>query len=209
MDFRHPFRVVTPTLDGDVLALLARADEGFSGRQLHRLLGRASEPGVRRAAERLVGQGIVLRHEVGRAKVYRLNRHHLAAAHVEGLAELRATLIARLRTSLKSWDEPPLTAILFGSAARGEATPQSDIDLLLVRRESIDEDSPIWREQLSKLERDATEWTGNDARVLEYGAKELADQGVAAVVAEAVSGGIELFGDSRRRLREQLGRSGR
>lgn len=209
MDFRHPFRVVTSTLEGDVLFLLAQADEGFSGRQLHRLLGRASEPGVRKAAERLVTQGIVLRHEVGRAKIYRLNRRHVAAMYIEGLAELRAILIARLRSTLKSWNEPPLTAILFGSAARGEATPQSDIDLLLLRREDIDEDSPVWRKQLSELERDATEWTGNDARVLEYGAKELADEGVAAVVKEAISGGIELFGDSRRRLREQLSRSGR
>lgn len=200
MDFRHPFRVVTPTLEGDVLALLARAEEGFSGRQLHRLLGRASEPGVRKAVERLVDQGIVRRQEVGRAKVYRLNRQHVAAAHIEGLAELRTTLISRLRATLKGWDEPPFAAILFGSVARGEATPQSDLDLLVVRDRGVDEDSPVWVGQLSELEREATEWTGNDARILEYGVAELADRDVAAVIGEAISEGIELFG-SRRRLR--------
>lgn len=167
------------------------------------MLGRASEPGVRRAAERLVGEGIVIRHEVGRAKVYRLNRRHLAAPHVEALADLRATLVERLRLTLKGWETPPLIATLFGSAARGKATPQSDLDLLLVRREEIEEDSPVWRKQLFDLEREATEWTGNDARILEYGAEELADEDVAALVVEAVSDGIELFG-SRRRLRERL-----
>lgn len=208
MDFRHPLRIVTPTLDGDVLELLARANEGFSGRQLHRLLGRASEPGVRRAAERLVGQGIVLRQEVGRAKVYRLNREHIAAAHVEGLAELRTILISRFRTALDSWEEPPFAAVLFGSVARGEASPRSDLDLLLVRRQAVDQDSPTWREQLSRLEREATEWTGNDARILEYGVEELADRGVAGVVGEAISDGIELFG-SRRKLRNRVGAKAR
>jgi predicted nucleotidyltransferase len=203
MDFRHPLHVVTPTLDGDVLELLARADEGFSGRQLHRLLGRASEPGVRKAAERLVRQGMVLKQEVGRAKVYRLNRQHVAAAYVEGLAELRTILISRFRTILDSWEEPPFAAILFGSVARGEAGPRSDLDLLLVRCQTVDQDSLGWRGQLSRLEREATEWTGNDTRILEYGVEELEDRGVAGVVEEAISDGIELFG-SRRKLRNRV-----
>jgi DNA-binding transcriptional ArsR family regulator len=208
MDFRHPFRLVTPTLDGDVLAVLARAEEGFSGRQLHRLLGRASEPGVRKAAERLVDQGIVLRNEVGKAKVYRLNRQHLAAAHVEGLAELRTSLISHLRTTLGGWEEPPLAGILFGSVARGEATPRSDLDLLLVRRRAVDEDSAVWQEQLSNLQRAATEWTGNDTRILEFGEEELAELAVAAVVEAAITEGVELFG-SRRSLRNRLAREAR
>ena len=62
----------------------------------------------------------------------------------------------------------------------------------------MDEDSPGWLEQLASLEREATEWTGNDARVLEYGEKDLANQRVSAVVEEAISDGIELFGSSRR-----------
>lgn len=93
MDFEHPFRAVAPTLDGDVLTVLARADEGFSGRQIHRLLGQGSEQGIRKAAERLVEQGVVLRSQVGRANVYRLNRKHVAAPHIEGLAALRAEVL--------------------------------------------------------------------------------------------------------------------
>jgi hypothetical protein len=80
----------------------------------------------------------------------------------------------------------------------------SDLDLLLVRRRAVDEDSPVWLEQLAGLERKATEWTGNDARVLEYGEEDLAVREVAAVVDEAIADGIELFG-SRRRLRRSIG----
>jgi predicted nucleotidyltransferase len=203
VDFAHPFAAVTPTLDGDILAVLAGADEGFSGRQLHRLVGHASEPGVRKAAERLVDQGIVLRQQVGKAKVYRLNRQHLAAPHVEGLAGLRAALIDRLRSTLDSWKEPPMMAALFGSAARGEATPGSDLDLLLVRRGDVPEESPVWREQISALEREATAWTGNDARVLEYAEEELAISHVASLVEGAIAERALVFG-SRRRLRERL-----
>lgn len=200
MDFKHPLAVVTPTLDGDVLALLARSDEWFSGRQLHKMLGWASEPGVRKAAERLVDQGIVVKQQVGRAKVYRMNRQHIAARYVEGLAELRTALIDRLRDALASWGEPPLAGILFGSVALGDATPRSDLDLLLVRRRTVDEDSPIWQRQISNLGRGATEWTGNDARILVYGEDELGDQAVAGLVEDAIEQGIELFG-ARRHLR--------
>jgi predicted nucleotidyltransferase len=208
MDFRHPLGVVTPTLDGDILAVLARADEGFSGRQLHRLVGHASEPGVRKAAERLVEQGIVVRQQIGRAKVYRLNRQHVAAPYVEGLAALRGVLIDRLRGTLDAWKEPPMMAALFGSVARGEATPGSDLDLLLVRRGEVSEESPVWQEQVSALEQEATEWTGNDARVLEYAEEELAISDVAGLVEGAIAEGVLVFG-SRRRLRQRLRGEGR
>jgi Nucleotidyltransferase domain len=207
MDFSHPLSVVTPTLEGDVLTLLARAEEGFSGRQLHRMLGRASEPGVRKAAERLVAQGIAMTQQVGRAKVYRLNRQHLAAPYVEGLAGLRGALIDRLRDSLGDWEEPPVAAVLFGSVARGEATAHSDLDLLLVRRRDIEEDSAVWQGQVSSLGREATEWTGNDARILEYGEDELDDPAVANLVEDAVANGIALFG-SRGLFRKLKGKGG-
>jgi hypothetical protein len=120
MDFAHPLRVVSPTLDGDVLAVLAGADDEFSGRRIHRVMGHGSEPGVRKAVERLVDQGVVLRSQAGRANLYRLNRLHLAAAAIESLAAARAELTARLREAIAGWKHPPLCAVLFGSAARAE-----------------------------------------------------------------------------------------
>lgn len=205
MDLCHPLRVVTPTLDGDVLTVLARVDEGFNGRQIHRLLGYGSEQGVRKAVERLVGQGVVHRSQIGRANVYRLNREHLAAPHIEGLAAMRTALLERLRAAIDEWQLPPRLALLFGSAAQGRAGPNSDLDLLLVRRADVDGDSEAWIEQLAILEQGATEWTGNDARIVEFGEQELAGGGLEGVIEDALSSGIDLYG-SRRRFRSAIRR---
>ncbi|HSK51080.1 MAG TPA: nucleotidyltransferase domain-containing protein [Solirubrobacterales bacterium] len=190
-------------MDGDVLTVLARAEEGFSGRRIHRLLGHGSEQGVRKAAERLVDQGVVLRHQVGRAKVYRLNRNHLAAPHIEGLAALRDELLEQLRAAIAGWEVSPRLALLFGSVARGEAATGSDLDLFLVRRADVAEELPAWAEQLAALEWSATEWTGNDARVIEFGEEELFGEDLKGIVGNALSEGIDLYG-SRRRFRSSL-----
>jgi predicted nucleotidyltransferase len=199
LDFAHPFRVVSPTLDGDVLAVLAGAEEAFSGRRIHRLVGHGSEAGVRKAVERLVDQGIVLRSQAGRANLYQLNREHVAAAGIEILAASRSELIARLREAIVRWEVPPRAVVLFGSVARGEAEPESDLDLLVVRPASVEEETTEWEDQLTSLGRQATDWTGNDARIMEFSEVDL---GVPVpLLDEAISDGIDLFG-SLRRLRD-------
>jgi predicted nucleotidyltransferase len=203
MDLSQPFRAVTPTLDGDVLTVLARAEEGFSGRQIHRLVGHGSEQGVRKAVERLARQGVVNKSQIGRANVYRLNREHLAAPHIEGLAFMRTGLLERLRAAIERWQIPPRLALLFGSAARGEAGSSSDLDLLVVRRADVGGDDETWVEQLGDLERQATEWTGNDARIVEFDERELAGREAQGFIEDALADGIDLFG-SRRRFRRAI-----
>lgn len=155
--------------------------------------------GVRRALEHLVAEGIVSRERAGRAFLYRLNRDHLAAPWIEGLASLRLELIARLRQAVASWQLPPDASVLFGSAARGEAGRESDIDLLVIRPSTVDPDDPIWQEQVSTLRSAASAWTGNDARVLEYGADEL--DRAEPVLDTAAAEGVELSGSLRKLLR--------
>jgi len=203
MDFQRPLSVVAPTLDGDVLGVLAGAEEEFTGRRIHRVLGRGSEQGVRKAADRLVQQGIVSRRQAGQAKLYSLNRSHLAAPYVEGLGSLRAELIQRLRDQVAAWHTAPIAVLLFGSVARGQAGAASDLDLLVLRGKDIDEEGEGWQEQLASLENDATVWTGNEARVVDYGPPDLADPAALRVVEEALTDGIEIYG-SRQRLRRQL-----
>jgi predicted nucleotidyltransferase len=203
MDFQRPLSVVAPTLDGDVLAVLAGAEEEFTGRRIHRVLGRGSEQGVRKAADRLVEQGIVIRRQAGQAKLYSLNRSHLAAPYVEGLGSLRAELVERLRGAVKSWESPPWVVFLFGSVARGEAGPESDLDLLVLRRRDTDEEEEDWQEQLLALEREATAWTGNEARLIEYSRDDLDDPVIREVAEEALEEGISIFG-GRSRLRRSL-----
>jgi hypothetical protein len=198
MNLRRPLAVVTPTLDGDVLAVLARAEIEFSGREVHRAIGHSSHTGVRRCLERLVSEGIVLERRAGNALLYRLNRDHLAAPHIEALATLRLQLFERLRETIASWEIQPLMAAVFGSVARGEAEAEGDLDLFLLRPKGVGEDDPVWHGQVSSLEQSATAWTGNDARTLEYGESELPRlRRDDPVVAEIASDGIVLAGNLR------------
>jgi predicted nucleotidyltransferase len=194
MDFRRPFTVVTPTLDGDVLSTLAAADVEFSGRELARRAGHGSTEGIRRAADRLATEGIVLRRVAGGAHFYRLNREHIAARWIEGLATLPEQLIERLRTAIADWEEPAALAFVFGSVARRQATSASDLDILIVRRRGRDPDSPTWRSQLMHLQQTATALTGNDTRVLEIGEEELGGGRIEPVLEDVLREGVELLG---------------
>jgi hypothetical protein len=197
MDFRRPLQVVTPTLDGDVLSVLARAEAEMTGRELQRVIGRGSHQGIRNAADRLAEQGIVSRRAAGNANLYQLNRDHVAASWIEGLASLPAQVLDRLRDAINGWGQPPVLVVLFGSVARGEATPESDLDLLVVRPADCEPDERAWQQQLSELQTRASAWTGNDTRVLEFGEQELTAGKPRQVLTDAARDGIELYGTLR------------
>ncbi|MBE1498715.1 putative nucleotidyltransferase [Amycolatopsis lexingtonensis] len=193
MELNRPLATVTPTLDGDVLAVLAGFDGTFTTGQLHRVLGRHSEEGIRKVLQRLVRQGVVHADRVGNAFAYRFNRDHLAAEHIAGLAGLRAKLLDRIETTLTAWKPRPRYAAVFGSAARGSMTAESDIDLLLVRPDDADEDR--WGLQVDGLAADVSRWTGNDARILEFTVAEVAARGRdEPVLSDVVRDGLTVAG---------------
>jgi predicted nucleotidyltransferase len=207
MDISRPLAVVTPTLDGDVLALLARGHVKLTGREIARRIG-ASQEGSRRALERLVKQGIVMRERVGKAHSYALNRKHLGAEPIVSLATLRQRLLDRLREEVAAWSIVPAAVFLFGSIARGEGDDASDIDILVVRSRATPEDDPVWRRQLVDLADNSTAMTGNDTRLVEYSAAEAVQlrRNQESIVATAATEGIALGGSldaiqARRRSR--------
>ena len=203
MELGHPLAVVTPTLDGEVLAVLAQHEGSFTTGQVHRVLTRFSEEGIRKVLVRLTHQGVVLSERVGQAYSYRLNRDHLAAGPIIELAEMQATLLARVEERLANWAFPPLYAAVFGSAAQATMTAESDLDLLLVRAD--DTPGPAWDEQVGALAADITRWIGNDVRPLEYTASELAGAGDESVLREVLRDGLTVAGSRAwlsRRLRQ-------
>lgn len=174
-----PFATVTPTLDGDVLGVLASVDVTFTISQIQRILTTVSGEGIRKVLTRLTAQGVVLHDQVGRTNTYRLNTEHLAAEPIMALSRLTAIFLERLEAHLEGWGEDLKYAAVFGSAATGRMTLDSDIDLFLVRACPPDlddhDDSPDrWEQQLTELARLVTAWTGNDARVVEYTQRDLA-----------------------------------
>lgn len=169
MDLSRPYTAVCPTLDSGVLSVLAGTTRPLTGREVARLVGRPSHSGVADVLNRLADHGLVDREEAGRAYLFTLNREHLAAPAVEVLAHLRSELLSRLRFAVDSWEIAPIHVSLFGSAARGEGDTDSDIDLFVVRPESVDSENPGWRAQLDLLSRRVLRWTGNQAGIAEIG----------------------------------------
>ncbi|MGK2948643.1 MAG: nucleotidyltransferase domain-containing protein [Acidimicrobiales bacterium] len=135
--------------------------------------GRLSQKGTNLALRALVRTGLVLAESHPPAILYRLNRHHLAARSIEELATLRARLIEAMQDHLAGWAIPAWGAWLFGSAARGDGSDDSDIDVLVVRPDLEDDAEAAWAAQLDQLATAVTAWTGNRCRVVEYGADEL------------------------------------
>jgi hypothetical protein len=142
VDLSDPTRALTPTLDGPVLSVLAGAGRPLTVGEIAQQAARGSEIGIRRSVARLVEQGLVTASQMGRNLVHELNRDHVAAPAAALLADLRLELWKRLREALSGWAEKPVHAAVFGSAARGDGGPDSDIDLLLVHQPFPGDEEP-------------------------------------------------------------------
>lgn len=173
LQLNRPFATVTPTLDGDVLAVLASADVTFTISQVRRILATGSGEGIRKVLTRLTAQGVVLHDQVGRTNTYRLNVEHLAAEPIVALSRLNSTFLARLEKYLDGWGDMLRYAALFGSAATGSMRLDSDIDVLLVRAAGFGlAGHDMWEQRVTELARLVNAWTGNDGRIVEYAEEE-------------------------------------
>jgi Nucleotidyltransferase domain len=167
VDIASPHSAVSPTLEGDVLIVLAGTTRSLTGREVARLARRGTPPAIAATLNRLVRQGLVLREEAGGAFLHTLNRNHVAAPAALVLAGLRTELLDRLRAAVTVWQVQPVSAALFGSAARGDGDSDSDIDILVVRPGEVDDDDEHWRGQLDQLSGSVYAWTGNHASLIE------------------------------------------
>lgn len=197
MDLSNPIGTVIPSAHGPVLEVLARTDVPLSGRAVAALTeGRVSHARTRQVLLDLVASGLVSAQDAPPARLYRLNRQHLAADAVTALASLRASLLDRMRTSCQSWATPARAVWLFGSLARGESTAGSDIDVLVVRPDRVEVDDPNWVEQLAVFADQVHAWTGNVCEFLEYGEVELSSSLDTRLAADVRGHGLTLTGVS-------------
>lgn len=203
MDLTAPHRAVLSEATGGVLTALAGTTRALSGREVAKL-GGVPRSTAARALHNLLEHGLVRVQEAGAgaALLYTLNREHLAAAPVLALMGLRRGLVDRLKSELTGWPLPPLHASLFGSAARGDGTTTSDIDVFLVRPRTAAAEDERWRGQLDRLGELVRGWTGNHAGLAEVSEQDLGRlrRDRPRVVEELERDAITLVGPSLREL---------
>jgi hypothetical protein len=173
MDVSRPYSAVAPTVEGDVLVVLAGTTHPLTGRQVARLARRGSVAGVAKALDRLGEQGLVTRLEAPPASLYTLNRQHVAAPVAAALASLRSVFLSRLREAFSTWTAQPVHASLFGSAARADGAPDSDVDLFVVRPAALDGEDPTWSDQLADLSDLVFASTGNRAGIVDFAEQDI------------------------------------
>lgn len=198
MDVARPYKAVCPSLDGEVLNVLAGTTRGLTGREVALLTGRGSHSGVLAVLNRLTEHGLVDRVELNRAFLFSMNREHLAYPAVTALVGIRVVLFSEIQQALTTWSPAPIHVSLFGSTARGDGDTQSDIDLFVVRPAEVDQEQANWRKQLDGLEDRVSRWTGNHAAVLEISEREI-EQLIAEdrpIIAELRADAIALAGST-------------
>lgn len=143
-----------------MLQVLAGTESALSAAQILRLADKGSRAGQLYVLDRLVEHGLVTASTANRGYMYRLNRQHVLAPAILAAVDARREVVARITRAASALQPAPVHASLYGSFARGEAGPASDIDLLLVVRSerSLGDD---WTAQVHALGDDALAWTGN------------------------------------------------
>jgi MarR family/Nucleotidyltransferase domain len=149
VDLHDPARAVLAPATSAVLRVLVMApDARFTMRELAGMAG-VSHNAAQTVVHRLAEHGVVRTTPAGRALLCSFNRAHLAADAIASLVTLRTRLLQVLAEEVGAWPTPPVHASLYGSAARGDGTTASDLDLLVVRPELLDTRAEeAWEDQL-------------------------------------------------------------
>jgi predicted nucleotidyltransferase len=166
MDFVRPVEAVIPGAQGRILSVLVKITAPLNLRTLARLAS-VSPAQASRVMPGLVDLGIVERYEVPPSSQFLLARSNVAAQAVIELSRSQETASERIGLAAAAMATTPESLIIFGSFARGEAGVDSDIDVVVVRPDSIDEDDDDWATALEAWRDEARAITGNTVEVIE------------------------------------------
>ena len=115
-----------------VLRHLVQNDLEQSGREIARAVGLSPKP-LNQVLAQLADEGVLLRRNIGRVHLFRLNRNNrLVAELVVPLFESEKEMLNQALTEALEGVPGILSAILYGSVSRREEKPYSDVDLLVV-----------------------------------------------------------------------------
>ncbi len=168
----HPVESIIPGAQGRILAVLARTSGEPNLRTIARLSG-VSVAQASRVLPDLVDLGIVERREAPPSALFRFVPEHVAASAVMALADIRQTVLDELARTASELDPPPASVVVFGSFARTEAVSGSDLDIVVVRPNSVSEDDQLWRSAIDAWIWHIRRLTGNRVEQLEVSEAEV------------------------------------
>ena len=173
MDLSHPEYVVLGENRARILHRLAVLAEAASGRRIHELSGVRALRTTQRILDELVALGLVDMQRVGPANAYTLNRSHVLWGPIEEILATRAVVASAVEEAVREETAGVVvSAAIYGSMARGEAGPESDVDVLVVWEDATAADQ---RDAvLEALHERVRRLTGNRVQVLAVTGAELA-----------------------------------
>lgn len=153
-------------------SLLRALGREWTGRELARASG-VSAPQTMEALYRFYDEALVRQRRAGRVSLWTLDRGHFLVDRLRPLLELdpasRQELLRALEAGLEG--SGASEAFLFGSVARGDEDPNSDVDLLVVFPDK--RRAAAWKGRLRDLEAEILARFGNPVQALVYTARQV------------------------------------
>lgn len=118
--------------------LLMRPEDDFHVREIARLTG-VDAGNAHRALRRMEQAGLVLAARSGNQRRYRANPDNPLFPELQGIVRKTVGLADVVREALSPFADRIEQAFVFGSIARGEAGPRSDVDLMVVGEATFDD----------------------------------------------------------------------
>src|SRR5262249_2605540 len=140
---REPVEAVIPGARGKILAVLADVSTELNLRTIARLSG-VSPAQASRVLRGLVDLGMVERRDIAPSALFRLVAERVARRAVLELARAREVTLQELGRAASDVTPGPVSVVVFGSFARGDADSESDLDVLVVRPDSVGEEDDDW-----------------------------------------------------------------
>ena len=164
MDLSNPGADLLGPTRARVLLALARVNEPVSGREVARLADGLAPSSTHRELQALVAIGLIIARPSSHATAYAVNRAHLLWPTVAEILAGTARVEQRIRQLVLAAFGDDVSCALFGSVARGDSTPRSDIDVLIVTPDDAEADAV--GDALDQIRDDLALFTGNTPQLV-------------------------------------------
>jgi len=193
---------VIPGAQGRILAVLAESTAYLNLRTIALLAG-TSPAQTSRILPELARSGLVERREAPPSALFRLVDDNVGSRIVRALSRSRETVLAELGSQAETLEPGPVSVIVFGSFARGEAEADSDLDVLFVQPKSTNDDDYRWAAAVEGWRQFARRLTGNRVEVVETSESSVGRflRSHKTLWADIVRDGVVVYGKSLEGLR--------